>query len=97
MEEIHIVVHHKYPKRKKTKKKVVNESRAKRNVNPSRRIRHAMAERWVRVVEYDDSAYWCLPWLSYEDDDFCGICELCTKRPAKLLDTNFEELTFEYP
>lgn len=96
MEDVYTNTQHVYPKREKPLQKLTKERRAKRNVNHSRRIRHAMMERWIRVVEYDDSTYWCLPWLSYDMEDFCGVCELCTNHPAKLLDTNFTELTFDY-
>lgn len=95
MEDIVIATRHVYPKPKKHNKQLVKERRAKVNKTPSRRIRHALTPRWSRVVEYDDSVYWCLPWSYSYDNDFCGTCERCTRHPAKLVDTKFEELVFE--
>ena len=97
MEDQRINTQHVYAKKRKLLKKLEKEQRAKRNVNPSRRIRHALTERWIPDMEYDETGYTCMPWTYPYDDEFCGECEKCTGKPAKLVENGCEELTFDYP
>ena len=74
----------------------MKEQRAKRDVNPSRRVRHMMVERWDPILDLDDTAYHCVSVYDYYNETYCGQCELCTGKPAKFVESGDEELTFDY-
>lgn len=94
MDEIRLETHHVYHKKPKTKQQLMKEARSKRNVNPSRKIRHVMVEKWEPLMNFDHMLYDHCYWEGDYDND---VYDISMQKPTILVQTGDWELMFNYP